>query len=98
MKKYFYLFLLSATFGSSIVYQARAQNNNVPNPTAPTAESTTKSPAPFKIARVEDDQIATLRNLRSGAKMLVYLGASAEAVQADPTALKSLQDWIKSGG
>jgi hypothetical protein len=94
MKKYFYLFLLGATFTGSMAFPANAQNN--PEPAAP--QNTATAPAAFRIARVEDDQVSTLRNLRPGAKMLVYLGASAEALQADATAFKSLQNWIKSGG
>jgi hypothetical protein len=98
MKKYFYLLLLSATFVGFMAFQAKAQNNPEPAPPAPAPQNTATTPAAFRIARVEDDQVATLRNLRPHAKMLVYLGASAEAVQADATAYKSLQNWIKSGG
>lgn len=102
MKKYFYLFLLSATFASSTIFQAQAQDNPEPAPPAPAqapaAQNTTTASAAFRIARVEDDQVSTLRNLRPHAKMLVYLGASAEALQADATAFHSLQNWVKSGG
>lgn len=96
MRKYFYLFLFTTTFAGSLTLQARAQNADAPAATPQT--STTNTPAAFRIARVEDDQVSTLRNLRSGTKMLVYLGASAEALQADATALQALQNWIKSGG
>ncbi|MEO6907095.1 MAG: hypothetical protein ABI210_04320 [Abditibacteriaceae bacterium] len=75
---------------------ALAQDTTTPAANAP--QTTTNPPAPFRIARVDDDQVSTLRNLRPGAKMLVYLGASAGAMQADATALSALQNWIKSGG
>lgn len=98
MKKYFYLFLLSATFANPMALQAQAQNNPAPAAPAPAPQNATNAPAAFRIARVEDDQVATLRNLHSGTKLLVYLGASAEAVQADAAAFKSLKNWIKGGG
>lgn len=97
MKKYFYLLSLSAALWVMPQAQAQAQNGAPADPAA-APQDTSKTSAAFRIARVEDDQVASLRNLRPGAKMLVYLGAGAEAVQADAAALRALQNWIKSGG
>jgi hypothetical protein len=99
MKKYFYLFLLCGNLCGAMAMKARAQDAPPPAPQdAPPPQDATKTPAPFKIARVDDDQIATLHNLRPGAKMLVYLGASAETLQGDSVAFKALQKWIDGGG
>jgi hypothetical protein len=82
MKKYFYIALLSVTF---IAATARAQNLDLGNATT-------------KVARVDDAQIATLQNLRPRSKTVVYLGASAAALQKDAASLSALQKWIKDGG
>lgn len=98
MKKYFCLFLLSVISASCTTIPALAQNPAPPAAAANPQPTAANAPAAFRIARVEDDQISTLRNLKPGSKMLVYLGASAEALQGDATAFHALQNWIKRGG
>lgn len=82
MKKYFYIILLSVTF---VAATARAQNLDLGNATT-------------KVARVDDSQISTLQNLRPRSKTVVYLGATAAALQKDTASLSALQKWIKDGG
>jgi hypothetical protein len=84
MKKYFYTVLLGAVLLISIA-NAQAQNLTSEN-------------SPVKLARVDDAQIPTLRNLQKHSKSVIYLSADAAALQKDPAALSALQDWIKNGG
>jgi len=77
-----YFYMLGIIF---ITATARAQNLDLGNATT-------------KVERVEDAQISMLQNLRPRSKTVVYLGASAAALQKDTASLAALQKWIKDGG
>jgi len=77
-----YFYVLGIIF---ITATARAQNLDLGNATT-------------KVAQVDNAQISTLQNLRPRSKTVVYLGASAAALQKDTASLAALQKWIKDGG
>jgi hypothetical protein len=84
MKKYFYIVLSGVIF---LMSAATVQ-----------AQSIALGSSSIKVARVDDAQISTLQNLRPRSKTVVYLGASAAALQKDTASLAALQKWVKSGG
>ncbi|MEO6908702.1 MAG: hypothetical protein ABI210_12520, partial [Abditibacteriaceae bacterium] len=83
MKKYFCIALWGITFLTAT--KARPQNLGFGNLTT-------------KVERADDAQISTLQNLHPHSKTVVYLGATAAALQKDATSLSALQKWIKDGG